>query len=67
MSTSLGSEYAVQKKTKGWLTTVTIMLLIWLPLVGLGCMWQYTDWSKKVKTVITVCSPVWWAILVLGA
>lgn len=55
MSTSLGNEYAVQKETTGWLTTGTILLLMFVPPGGLICMWQRTNWSKTVKWVITVC------------
>lgn len=45
-------------------TIVTVLLLIFFPLVGLVLMWAWTNWKKWVKWLIT-CVFIAWTLLVL--
>lgn len=45
-------------------TIVTVLLLIFFPLVGLVLMWAWTNWKKWVKWLITAIF-IFWTVLTI--
>jgi len=44
-------------------TPVIVLLLVFLPIVGLFDMWRGATWRKDIKVVVTVAIPALWLIL----
>lgn len=53
-------------QTETWRTVVTILALIFMPLIGVVLTWVITNWSKGAKIAVTIIFAVFQVIAIMG-
>jgi len=48
------NQQPISQKTEGWKIALTIIFLIFMPVVGIILLWLITNWSKTAKWIITI-------------
>lgn len=53
-NTTTTGEVAPNQQTESWRSIVTILFLFFSPIIGIILTWAISNWTKKVKILVTV-------------